>query len=119
MNRSRVSDSAEYPAPLGAKVFFQPIRSGKRYKGKTGPRVSLRRNSRSARAPVTNVASIESDLPWEELEAIPESYATAWTCLFRNLELVKGQEPVIRGGMSLFGQATLNMSVNAGAEVSA
>ena len=69
------------------------------------------------RAPVTNVASIESSLPWEELAAIPESYATAWTCLFRNLELVRGQKLVIRGGMSSFGQAALNMSVNAGAEV--
>ena len=69
------------------------------------------------RAPVTNVASIESDLPWEELAAIPESYATAWTCLFRNLELAKGQKLVIRGGMSSFGQAALNLSVNAGAEV--
>ena len=69
------------------------------------------------RAPVTNVASIESDLPWEELAAIPESYSTAWTCLFRNLELAKGQKLVIRGGMSSFGQAALNMSVNAGAEV--
>ena len=27
MNWSRVSDTAQYPAPLGAKVFFQPIRS--------------------------------------------------------------------------------------------
>ena len=68
-------------------------------------------------APVTNVALIESDLPWEELAAIPESYATAWTCLFRNLELAKGQKLVIRGAMSSFGQAALNMSVNAGAEV--
>src|SRR5262249_61386139 len=69
------------------------------------------------RARVENVASIESDLPWADLAAIPESYATAWTCLFRNLELVKGQTLVIRGGMSSFGQAALNMSVNAGAEV--
>ena len=69
------------------------------------------------RAPVTNVASIESDLPWEELAAIPESYCTAWTCLFRNLELVEGQKLVIRGGMSSFGQTALNLSVNAGAEV--
>ncbi len=69
------------------------------------------------RARVENVASIESDLPWEELAAIPESYATAWTCLFRNLDLAKGQKLVIRGGMSSFGQAALNMSANAGAEV--
>jgi pimeloyl-ACP methyl ester carboxylesterase len=69
------------------------------------------------RARVENVASLESDLPWEELAAIPESYAPAWTCLFRNLELAKGQKLVLRGGMSSFGQAVLNMSVNAGAEV--
>jgi len=69
------------------------------------------------RAPVTGVAPIESDLPWEDLAAIPESYATAWTCLFRNLELTKGQTLVIRGAMSAFGQAALNMAVDAGAKV--
>jgi NADPH:quinone reductase-like Zn-dependent oxidoreductase len=69
------------------------------------------------RAPVTGVAPIESDLPWEELAVIPESYATAWTCLFRNLELTKGQTLVIRGAMSAFGQAALNMAVEAGAKV--
>jgi NADPH:quinone reductase-like Zn-dependent oxidoreductase len=69
------------------------------------------------RAPVTNVASIDSNLPWEELAAIPESYATAWTCLFRNLELVSGQTLVIRGATSSFGRAALNMAVNAGARV--
>jgi NADPH:quinone reductase-like Zn-dependent oxidoreductase len=69
------------------------------------------------RAPATNVALIESSLPWEELAAIPESYATAWTCLFRNLELVAGQTLVIRGATSSFGRAALNMAVNAGARV--
>ena len=69
------------------------------------------------RPPVTNVAQIDSDLPWEDLAAIPESYATAWTCLFRNLELAEGQTLVIRGAMSSFGQAALNMAVNAGAHV--
>jgi NADPH:quinone reductase len=61
------------------------------------------------RALATGVAPVESDLPWEELAAIPESYATAWTCLFRNLELSKDQTLVIRGAMSAFGQAALNM----------
>src|ERR1044071_4181069 len=41
------------------------------------------------RAPVSNVALIDADLPWAELAAIPETYATAWTCLFRNLEVRK------------------------------
>src|SRR4051812_15621412 len=69
------------------------------------------------RAPVSNVALIESDLPWAELAAIPETYATAWTCLFRNLEIAKGQTLVIRGTTSSFGQAAVNMAVNAGARV--
>jgi NADPH:quinone reductase-like Zn-dependent oxidoreductase len=57
------------------------------------------------RAPASNVALIESDLPWAELAAIPETYATAWTCLFRNLEIKKGQLLLIRGATSSFGQA--------------
>jgi NADPH:quinone reductase-like Zn-dependent oxidoreductase len=69
------------------------------------------------RAPVGNVASIDSDLSWEELAAIPESYATAWTCLFRNLELSPGQTLVVRGATSSFGQAALNMAVSFGAKV--
>src|SRR5215472_15197315 len=28
--------------------------------------------------PVSNVVGIESELPWDELAAIPESYSTAW-----------------------------------------
>jgi NADPH:quinone reductase-like Zn-dependent oxidoreductase len=69
------------------------------------------------RAPVSNVALIDADLPWAELAAIPETYATAWTCLFRNLEITRGQLLVIRGATSSFGQAALKMAVNAGARV--
>jgi NADPH:quinone reductase len=68
-------------------------------------------------APVSNVASIEADLPWAELAAIPETYATAWTCLFRNLDIRKDQLLVIRGATSSFGQAALKMAVNAGVRV--
>jgi NADPH:quinone reductase len=69
------------------------------------------------RARASNVALIESSLPWAELAAIPETYATAWTCLFRNLEIKKGQLLLIRGATSSFGQAALKMAVNAGVRV--
>jgi NADPH:quinone reductase-like Zn-dependent oxidoreductase len=69
------------------------------------------------RAPVSNVALIDAELPWAELAAIPETYATAWTCLFRNLEIQRGQLLVIRGATSSFGQAALKMAVNAGLRV--
>ncbi len=69
------------------------------------------------RAPVGNVASIDADLPWEELAAIPETYATAWTCLFRNLAIEEGQLLLVRGATSSFGQAAVKLAVNAGARV--
>lgn len=69
------------------------------------------------RAPVSNVALIDADLPWADLAAIPETYATAWTCLFRNLDLQAGQTLVIRGATSAFGQAAVKLAVNAGARV--
>jgi NADPH:quinone reductase-like Zn-dependent oxidoreductase len=62
-----------------------------------------------------NVALIESDLPWDRLAALPETYATAWTCLFRNLKLTAGQTIVIRGATSSFGQAAVKLAVEAGA----
>ena len=37
--------------------------------------------------PVTNIIPVKTDMPWEDLAVIPESYATAWTCLLRNLEI--------------------------------
>jgi NADPH:quinone reductase len=69
------------------------------------------------RAPVSNVALIGSELSWAELAAIPETYATAWTCLFRSLEIQPGQLLVIRGATSSFGQAAVKMAVNAGVRV--
>jgi NADPH2:quinone reductase len=66
------------------------------------------------RVGASNLALIESDLPWADLAAIPETYATAWTCLFRNLEIARGQKLVIRGTASSLGQAALNMAVDAG-----
>jgi NADPH:quinone reductase len=71
------------------------------------------------RVPVSNVALLESNLTWAELAVIPESYATAWTCLFRNLGIQAGQRLVIRGATSSFGKAALNMAVNAGVHVTA
>ncbi len=67
--------------------------------------------------PVTNVMPFESDLPWEELAAIPESYSTVWGCLHDNLALKKGQTLLIRGATSPLGQAALNIAAHAGAHV--
>jgi NADPH:quinone reductase len=69
------------------------------------------------RVPVSNVVPLKTDLPWEELAAVPEVYATAWTCLNGNLELTAGQTLVIRGATSALGQAALNIAAHIGARV--
>ncbi|WP_266157901.1 zinc-binding dehydrogenase [Dyella silvatica] len=67
--------------------------------------------------PSAHVVPLHTDLPWEELAAIPESYATAWTSLHRNLALAPGQTLLIRGATSALGQAAINIAAHAGAQV--
>jgi NADPH:quinone reductase len=68
-------------------------------------------------APATNVASIVSSLDWTDLAAIPESYATAWLALHRNLDLRPGQSLLVRGGTSALGQAAINLAAEMRARV--
>jgi NADPH:quinone reductase len=69
------------------------------------------------RVPSTNVVAVETDLPWEELAAIPESYATAWTALIGILALTRDQTIAIRGATSALGQAAVSIAAYAGARV--
>jgi NADPH:quinone reductase len=68
------------------------------------------------RVPASNVVAVESALPWEELAAIPESYATAWTAL-AVMSLAAGQTIAIRGATSALGQAAVNIAAHAGVRV--
>jgi NADPH:quinone reductase len=69
------------------------------------------------RVPRTNVVGIETGLPWEELAAIPESYATAWTSLVGIMALAGNEKVVVRGATSALGQAAVNIAAHAGARV--
>jgi NADPH:quinone reductase len=69
------------------------------------------------RVPSSNVVAFKSRLPWEELAAIPEVYATAWIALFSNLDLQSGQTLLVRGATSALGQAAVNIAAHAGAHV--
>jgi NADPH:quinone reductase-like Zn-dependent oxidoreductase len=92
--------------PVGAKVAALMGGLGRTINGSYAEYTRVR---------AANVALIESDLPWSDLAALPETYATAWTCLFRNLNLTAGQTLVLRGATSSFGQAALKMAVAADA----
>ena len=68
-------------------------------------------------APATNVVRVESSLTWVDLAAIPESYATAWSCLFDRHPLKGSQVVLIRGATSALGQAAINLAKEVGARV--
>jgi NADPH:quinone reductase-like Zn-dependent oxidoreductase len=67
--------------------------------------------------PLRNVFPLQSDLDWATLATIPESYATAWSCLFANLHIKAGQILFVRGGTSALGQAAINIALNEGVTV--
>jgi NADPH:quinone reductase len=67
--------------------------------------------------PTRNVLPVDTNLAWEQLAAIPESYATAWVALFGNLDLQAGQTIVVRGATSALGQAAVDIAAHAGARV--
>lgn len=94
--------------PVGAKVAALMGGLGRSINGSYAEYTRVR---------AANVALIESDLPWSDLAALPETYAVAWTCLFRNLGLKSGHTLVLRGATSSFGQAALKMAVAAGVRV--
>ena len=70
-----------------------------------------------ASVPASNVAEVNTDLPWEALAAIPESYATAWTSLVGILAVRAGFTVLIRGATSALGQAAVNIASRIGARV--
>lgn len=68
-------------------------------------------------APVATTLKITTEMPWAELAAIPETYATAWTCLFRNLQIQRGEKLLIRGATSSLGQAAIKLAIHSGVSV--
>jgi NADPH:quinone reductase len=63
------------------------------------------------------VVAGSTSLPWTDLAAVPEVYATAWAGLRQNLDLRPGQTVLIRGATSALGQAAVNVAAEQGATV--
>lgn len=96
--------------PVGTKVMGVMGGMGRNRPGSNAEYVNV---------PVTNVAAVQTSLPWEELAVVPEVYSTAWTCLFTILDLQKGDRLLIRGATSTIGQAAVHLASDAGAMITA
>ncbi len=67
--------------------------------------------------PLENIIPIETNLPWNELGAIPETYATAWAVLNWVLQAKKDQSILVRGGTSTVGLASIILAKQMGLTV--
>ncbi len=67
--------------------------------------------------PADHVFPVESDLPWPELAAIPETCFTAWGSLFQGLRLERGESLLIRGATCALGYAALQLAKALGCRV--
>ena len=67
--------------------------------------------------PAKNVFPVDTDLSWEELGAIPETYFTAYGSLFDCLQIQSGETILVRGGTSATGLAAIQMAKAVGATV--
>ncbi|KAJ7491138.1 GroES-like protein [Mycena latifolia] len=72
-------------------------------------------------APLDNIVPIPHELVaklgWARLAAMPETYATAWSCLFGSLKIQPGDRLLVRGATSALGLAAVKLAVNKGAIV--
>ncbi|MBP3854397.1 MAG: zinc-binding dehydrogenase [Ruminiclostridium sp.] len=69
--------------------------------------------------PAHHVFAIESDLPWDRLAAVPETYFTAWGSLFECLQLKPTDTLLIRGATCALGYAAIQIAKAFGCKVTA
>jgi NADPH:quinone reductase-like Zn-dependent oxidoreductase len=67
--------------------------------------------------PVHHVFSVESDLEWQELAAVPETYFTAWGSLFECLHLKPDDVLLVRGATCALGYAAIQIGKALGCKV--
>ena len=60
--------------------------------------------------PEHHVFTVESDLPWEQLGAVPETYFTAWGSLFECLQLKPKDTLLVRGATCALGYAVIQLA---------
>lgn len=68
-------------------------------------------------APKSHTFKVNTNLSWEELGAIPETYYTAWGSLFECLDLKKEDTLLIRGATCALGYASIQIAKALGCKV--
>lgn len=67
--------------------------------------------------PKTHVFPVETEMSWEELAAVPETYFTAWGSLFECLDLKAEDTLLVRGATCALGYAAIQIAKALGCRV--
>lgn len=103
-----VADESDSELQKGQKVVALMGGMGRSFDGSYAEYVLL---------PAKNVFSVDTDLSWEELGAVPETYFTAYGSLFDCLQIKSNDTLLVRGGTSAAGLAAIQMAKAVGATV--
>lgn len=103
-----IADPSDSDLVAGQKVIALMGGMGRSFHGSYAEYVLLPRRI---------VFSVESDLPWEVLSAVPETYFTAWGSLFECLRLTVDDVLLIRGATCALGYAAVQIAKALGCRV--
>lgn len=103
-----IADASDTNFAAGQKVIAMMGGMGRSFNGSYAEFALL---------PAHHVFSVETDLPWENLGAVPETYFTAWGSLFECLRLKAGDTLLIRGATCALGYAAIQIARALGAKV--
>ena len=103
-----IADPSDSDLVAGQKVIALMGGMGRSFHGSYAEYVLLPRRI---------VFSVQSDLPWEVLGAVPETYFTAWGSLFECLRLTVDDVLLIRGATCALGYAAVQIAKALGCRV--
>lgn len=67
--------------------------------------------------PISHVFSVQTNLSWAQMAAVPETWFTAWGSLFECLNLKENDTLLIRGGTCALGYAAIQIAKSIGCKV--
>lgn len=103
-----VEDNGGTDIPVGSKVAAMMGEMGRTYDGGYAEFTLVPRDF---------VHPVDTQLPWEQFAALPETFVTAWGSLHEALQVKAGDTLLIRGGTSSIGMAATTIAKHAGLQV--
>ena len=105
-----IADASDTAFTAGQKVIALMGGMGREFNGSYAEYALL---------PAHHVFAVDTNLSWDRLAAIPETYFTAWGSLFECLSLKSSDHLLVRGGTCALGYEAIQIAKAIGCQVTA